>query len=34
MYRRFLEASLLESLANTPVTLLTGARQTGKTTLV
>jgi predicted AAA+ superfamily ATPase len=34
MYRRFCENLLLQSLSDTPVTVLVGARQTGKTTLV
>ena len=34
MYRRFITRGLLESLKDTPVVLVSGARQTGKTTLV
>lgn len=34
MYRRFLAARIGEALADTPVVMLIGARQTGKTTLV
>ncbi len=34
MFKRNVEPLLLESLADTPVVLLNGARQTGKTTLV
>lgn len=33
MFRRYLEPSLRAALADTPVVLLNGARQTGKTTL-
>ncbi len=33
MYRRHIEAALRRALADTPVVLLNGARQTGKTTL-
>jgi len=34
MYRRFLAQPLLDALADSPVVLVNGARQTGKTTLV
>ena len=34
MYRRNIEAELYSALADTPVVLLNGARQTGKSTLV
>ena len=34
MYRRFITQSLTDALADSPVVLLNGARQTGKTTLV
>src|SRR5882757_5511309 len=34
MYQRHLESQLRSALADTPVVLLNGARQTGKTTLV
>src|SRR5690348_3461298 len=34
MYRRFLTRRILEALADTPVVLVNGARQTGKSTLV
>lgn len=34
MIRRLVETSLLTALADTPVVLVNGARQTGKTTLV
>ena len=34
MYRRLIEKKLLAALADTPVVLLNGARQTGKSTLV
>ncbi|MGH7441815.1 MAG: AAA family ATPase [bacterium] len=34
MYKRHLTAGLKAALQDTPVVLLTGARQTGKTTLV
>lgn len=33
MFRRYIQNSILRSLADTPVVLLNGARQTGKTTL-
>jgi len=33
MIRRHLTASILEALGDTPVVLLNGARQTGKSTL-
>ena len=33
MYTRNIESELLAALADTPVVLLNGARQTGKTTL-
>ncbi len=32
MYKRFLAQEVLESLEDTPVLLITGARQTGKST--
>jgi energy-coupling factor transporter ATP-binding protein EcfA2 len=34
MIKRHISSSLLEALSDTPVVLLTGARQTGKSTLV
>jgi len=34
MIKRHIISSLLEALSDTPVVLLTGARQTGKSTLV
>ena len=34
MIRRNIEASIRQAMADTPVVLLNGARQTGKTTLV
>jgi len=34
MFKRYIASSLLAALADTPVVLLTGARQTGKSTLV
>lgn len=34
MFKRHIQARLLEALADTPVVLLIGARQTGKSTLV
>jgi len=34
MYTRFLQSALLDALRDSPVVLLNGARQTGKTTLV
>lgn len=34
MYRRFLTQQLMDALADSPVVLVNGARQTGKTTLV
>ncbi len=34
MYKRILSKALLESVEDTPVVLVNGARQTGKTTLM
>lgn len=34
MYRRYMARAVLDALSDTPVTLVDGARQTGKTTLV
>jgi len=34
MIKRHITSSLLEALSDTPVVFLTGARQTGKSTLV